>query len=168
MSQITRVTVTFPIPVEMPEAAHRALHDAVEITCASYERAHPDRVMWAAGEGGTPPPGFFFDEPQGEWDMSALNIDVAERERHDTDRGFKLSASAELRAHIEDEIARLERALPRKREMAAMDDPELRMGGATFVRKYERDLRVLRLAQQALGMCPASAQAPSGSQGDGP
>lgn len=160
---IVLIKVAFPLPVELPPAAHRALHDAIEIATAAYERSHPDRVMWAAGEGGTPPPGFYFDEPKGDWDMSVLNIDVAERERYDTDKAFKLSASAELRDHITKEIERLERGIDRYREGAKSNDVEYRHGSETFLRKYERELRVFRLAQHALGMDPATARDESGS-----
>lgn len=156
---IQRISVSFPFAVEMPKAAHRALHDAIEMMCSAYEKAHPDRVMWAAGEGGTPPPGFFFDEPKGDWDMSALNIDVAERERYDTDRAFKLSASAELREHITKEIERLQRGVERYREGAQSDNAEYRMGSQSFLRKYERELRVYRLAARALGDIPPEAPA---------
>ncbi len=162
MTGIVVINVTFPLPVEMPEAAHRALHDAVEIMCAAYERAHPDRVMWAAGEGGTPPPGFFFDEPKGEWDMSALNIEVAERERYDTDRAFKLSASATLREHIAKEIDRLQRGIERYSEGAKSDNAEYRMGSESFLRKYRREFGVYCLAQQALGMVPATTDEAKG------
>lgn len=155
MSEITRINVTFPVAVELPSAAHQALHDAIELVCATYQRAHKDRVMWAAGEGGTPPPGFFFDEPKGDWDMSVLNIEVAERERYDTDEDFKPNASAELRDYMVKEIDRLERGLVRHRELAQSDHPEIRLGGQTFTRKYERELRVLRLAQRALSMLPS-------------
>lgn len=157
MTQIVLIKVSFPLPVELPPAAHRALHDALELVSAAYERAHPDRVMWAAGEGGTPPPGFYFDEPKGDWDMSVLNIEVAERERYDTDKAFKLSASAELREHITKEIDRLQRGIERYREGVKSDDGEFRIGSAAFLRKYERELRVFRLAQHALGLCPAQA-----------
>lgn len=153
---IQRISVSFPFAVEMTTAAHRALHDAIDLMCSGYEKAHPDRVMWAAGEGGTPPPGFFFDEPKGDWDMSVLNIDVAERERYDTDKASKLSASAELRDHITKEIDRLQRGIKRYREGATSDNTEFRHGSQTFLRKYERELRVFRLAQHALGMDPAT------------
>lgn len=149
---IQSINIAFPLPVEMTEAAHAALHDAVELMCAGYEKAHPDRVMWPAGEGGTPPPGFFFDEPKGEWDMSALNIEVAERERYDTDRAFKLSASAELRDHIAKEVERRQRGIERYREGVKSDNAEYRMGSESFLRKYERELRILQLAQHALGI----------------
>ena len=151
---IQRINVSFPFPVEMTEAAHAALHDAVELMCAAYEKARPDRVMWAAGEGGTPPPGFFFNEPKGDWDMSVLNIEVAERERYDTDRTAKLSASAELREHITKEVERLTRGIERYREGVKSDNVEYRTGSEAFLRKYERELRILRLAQHALGMSP--------------
>lgn len=154
---IVRINVTFPVAVEFPADAYRALHDAIDLACAAYERAHPDRVMWADGEGGTPPPGFYFDEPKGDWDMSVLNIEVAERERYETDRTFKLSASAGLRAYITKEIERIEKALPRYEEFAQSDNPELRLGGQSFGRKYERNLRILRLAQHALAMQGAPA-----------
>ena len=149
---IHRINVTFPFPVEMTEAAHAALHDAVEIMCAHYEKTHPNRVMWAAGEGGTPPPGFMFDEPEGDWDMSVLNIEVAERERYDTDRAFKLRASAELRDYIAKEVDRRQRGIERYREGAQSDNAEYRHGSEAFLRKYERELRILQLAQHALGM----------------
>lgn len=81
-----RINITFAMPVEISKAAHQTLHDALDMICADYERANPDRIMWAAGEGGQPPPGWYFDEPQGDWDMSILNIEVSERERYETDR----------------------------------------------------------------------------------
>lgn len=155
---IQRISVSFPFAVEMTGAAHRALHDAIDLMCHGYEKAHPDRVMWAAGEGGTPPPGFYFDEPKGDWDMSVLNIEVAERERYDTDKALKLSASAELRDHITKEIDRLKRGIDRYREGCASDDPEYRHGSQAFLRKYERELRVFRLAQRALGDGPIEDQ----------
>lgn len=156
---IQRISVSFPFGVEMSKAAHRALHDAVDLMCADYEKAHPDRVMWAAGEGGTPPPGFFFDEPKGDWDMSVLNIEVAERERYDTDRTTpKLSASAELRDHITKEIERLQRGIERYQEGVKSENSEYRAGSNAFLRKYERELRVFRLAQRALGDLSATTQ----------
>lgn len=156
---IRSISVAFPFAVEMNEAAHAALHDAVELMCFDYEQKHPDRVMWAAGEGGTPPPGFFFDEPKGDWDMSVLNIEVAERERYDTDKGFKLSASAELRAHIAKEVDRFQRGIERYREGVKSDDSEFRAGSQAFLRKYERELRIYQLAQHALGMLPDKTHA---------
>lgn len=158
MAGLVLIKVAFPFEVEMPKAAHRALHDAIEIMCAEYERTHPDRVMWAAGEGGTPPPGFFFDAPKGDWDMSVLNIEVAERERYDTDRAFKLKASAELRDHITKEIERLQRGIERYSDGVKSDNSEFRIGSQSFLRKYERELRVYRLAQHALGTDTAPAQ----------
>lgn len=58
----------------------------------------------------------------------------------------------DLQTYITKERERLERALPSKREMAASNHPELRQGGATFVRKYERELDVLSAAQDGLDL----------------
>lgn len=53
-----------------------------------------------------------------------------------------------LTAWIEKERPRLERALVNKREMAQSTNAEIRMGGETFVRKYERDLALLAWAEK--------------------
>ena len=83
---ISTIRITFPVPVALSDDRHRQLEQAISAICADYERAHPDRVMWPAGIGGLPPPGFFFDEPQGDWDMSVLCIDMAERERYESEK----------------------------------------------------------------------------------
>lgn len=56
----------------------------------------------------------------------------------------------ELRVWIPQERARLERSLASKREMVNSDNAEIRLGSQTFIRKYERELALLRLAEQSL------------------
>lgn len=94
------IKITFPMAVDISTARQRQLDEAIAAICEEYEAAHPDRVMWPAGIGGLPPPGFMFDEPQGDWDMSVLWIDVAERERYpgerDTPRERRTDSSAWL------------------------------------------------------------------------
>ncbi len=82
MSKITRIEIGFPVAVEVTEEVQRFLDEALTAICEDYEMDHTDRVMWVFGVGGTPPPGFMFDEPVGDWDMSVLNFEIMERERY--------------------------------------------------------------------------------------
>lgn len=83
MNDIARINISFPVPVAITAEAQRFLDEALTAICEDYELEHPDRVMWTFGQGGEPPPGFMFDEPRGAWDMSILNIEIAERERYE-------------------------------------------------------------------------------------
>lgn len=83
MSKITSISITFPVPVEMTEETNRFLDEALTAVCEDYENDNPDRVMWVFGQGGTPPAGWLHGEPEGEWDMAAFNIEIAERERYE-------------------------------------------------------------------------------------
>lgn len=56
----------------------------------------------------------------------------------------------ELRVYIDKEIARREKGLARYLEYSQSDNPELRAGGVSFAKAYERELQVLRLAKKAL------------------
>lgn len=86
MKDTVQINVTFPVAVEISAARQRQLDEAIGAICSDYEAAHPERIMWPAGIGGLPPPGWMFDEPKGEWDMSVLWIDVAARDRYPGER----------------------------------------------------------------------------------
>ena len=86
MTKVVRISIAFPVPVEITGETSRFLDEALTAICEDYETDNPGRVMWVFGQGGTPPPGFFFDEPRGEWDMTALNFEIAERERGDAEK----------------------------------------------------------------------------------
>lgn len=40
------LTIQFPVPVELPDDVQERLHQIALDTCAIYEKANPDRVMW--------------------------------------------------------------------------------------------------------------------------
>lgn len=80
---ISNIHISFPTPVEISEECQRFLDEALTAICEDYELSNPSRVMWVFGVGGTPPPGFMFDEPRGEWDMTTLNFEITERERYE-------------------------------------------------------------------------------------
>lgn len=87
---ISAIHVSFQVAAHMSNQAHQALHDALSLICRDYEAANPGRVMWVFGEGGQPPEGWsIWDDgasARGEWDMSILNIEIAEREAYDGER----------------------------------------------------------------------------------
>ena len=80
---ISKIHISFPTPVEISEECQRFIDEALTAICEDYELSNPSRVMWVFGVGGTPPPGFMFDEPHGDWDMSTLNYEITERERYE-------------------------------------------------------------------------------------
>lgn len=51
MAKITRIEITFPVPVRLPKYFTSILLTLVDTVCKDYEHTHPDRVMWAAGHG---------------------------------------------------------------------------------------------------------------------
>lgn len=117
MSKITRIEIGFPVAVEVTEEAQRFLDEALTAICEDYEMDHTDRVMWVFGVGGTPPPGFMFDEPVGDWDMSVLNFEIMERERYASETTSQRSAlrtafheRAKFRDQVIDTCKRAERA----------------------------------------------------------
>ncbi len=91
-TKITSISISFPVPVEATEETQRFLDEALTAICEDYELDNPQRVMWVFGVGGTPPPGFMFDEPRGDWDMSTLNFEIAERERYEGETTVQRSA----------------------------------------------------------------------------
>lgn len=113
------IEVTFPSPVHISREHQGQLMDLVGKICDSYEDAHPDRVMWAAGYGGkiTSMPITREDEEAGvplSFDMSVLSIDCSERERYDTDRRHRRAPAPDLQSKLDEalsRIARLEEAL---------------------------------------------------------
>lgn len=93
------INITFPVDVELPDALERRLVEIVDEVCRAYEKAHPDRTMWAAGFGALPqwsqadaaflgktaaPNAPESGEPT--FDDSVYNIDVAERERYEGEK----------------------------------------------------------------------------------
>lgn len=93
MSKISRIEISFPVPVELPDGWERVLMAMVDMTCNNYQKANPDRVMWPAGVGSKPrwsqaDAAFLGQAPDpaapegGEptFDDSVLVIDCAERE----------------------------------------------------------------------------------------
>ena len=117
MTKITRIEIGFPVAVEVTEEAQRFLDEALTAICEDYEMDHTDRVMWVFGVGGTPPPGFMFDEPVGDWDMSVLNFEIMERERYASETTAQRSAlrtafheRAKFRDQVIDTCKRAERA----------------------------------------------------------
>ena len=51
MSQIRRIEINFPEPVELTEDHQRRLDDIAAELCRTYEAMHPGRVMWPFGQG---------------------------------------------------------------------------------------------------------------------
>lgn len=85
--KILRIEVTFPVPVEVPNAMYQRLCDVINDVCKAYEAAHPGRVMWPAGFGSkiTYMPMTKAEEDAGrgmEFDDDTMTIDCAERERY--------------------------------------------------------------------------------------
>lgn len=82
------IEITFHVDVEVPDSLYRALNELVGIVCKEYEKTHPDRVMWAFGQGNkiTYMPMTKEEEDAGkgiEFDENTYAIEVAERANYD-------------------------------------------------------------------------------------
>ncbi len=82
------IEVSFPVDVDVPDSFYRALSELIGLVCEEYEKTHPDRVMWPAGQGNkiTYMPMTKAEEDAGkhlEFDDSIFAIEVAERENYD-------------------------------------------------------------------------------------
>lgn len=77
-----QIKITFPVGVELSKRDQEDLIDLAGRICKRYEAQHPDRVMWPAGVGAEPVD-IWSDEPR--FDDSVFCVDVAERERYESD-----------------------------------------------------------------------------------
>ena len=84
MNKTRRIEVVFPVGVDFPEGFEQMLDCLISMACKQYEKEHPDRVMWPAGQGCKP----LWDEPnEPKFDDTIYYIEVAEREDlHGTNR----------------------------------------------------------------------------------
>lgn len=77
-----QIKITFPVGIELTREDQYGLIELAGRICKRYEAQNPDRVMWPAGIGAEPVD-IWGDEPK--FDDSVFSIDVAERERYETD-----------------------------------------------------------------------------------
>lgn len=79
MSKLQKIEIAFPVGVNLPPGFERTLDALIGMVCEAYEEAHPDRVMWPAGQGSKP----IWREPaEPDFDDSVYFIEVAEREAY--------------------------------------------------------------------------------------
>lgn len=77
-----QIKITFPVGVDLTREDQESLIEIADKICKRYEAQNPDRVMWPAGVGDEPVD-IWGDEPK--FDDSVFSIDVAERERYESD-----------------------------------------------------------------------------------
>lgn len=87
MSKISRIEISFPIAVDLPDKFQRRLCELVGEICSTYEIEHPNRVMWVFGVGSKIicMPMTAQEEKAGKhtkYDDDTLSIEISERERY--------------------------------------------------------------------------------------
>lgn len=83
MREVTRIEISFPVPVEFPPGWEQALHGLLCMICKHYEVSHPARVMWPFGCGAKVS-GIHTDEP--EFDDDVYEVVVDEQEASDKEK----------------------------------------------------------------------------------
>ena len=83
-----RIEITFPVDVQFPEGFEQKLDALIGEVCELYERQNPDRIMWPFGAGSAmlTSPFMVDDDHPMEFDDSIYAVDVAERERYESER----------------------------------------------------------------------------------
>lgn len=96
MTRIHKLEISFPVEVEVENQDLILLARAAKRICARYEGSNPTRVMWPFGQGAKmlANPLMLSDDEPIPFDDSVYNIEVAERERHPSDRDFKRNHTA--------------------------------------------------------------------------
>jgi hypothetical protein len=79
--KISKIEVSFPVPVIMPAKSHQKIADCIDNICKLYEIQNPTRVMWPFGFGSKPKYIWeAIDDGEQVYDDSVFYIEVAERE----------------------------------------------------------------------------------------
>lgn len=84
---IVRIEIDFPVAVDFDNEFQRRLDELLSDFCRRYEAANPDRVMWPFGHGSKMlvHPMMLSDDEPIPFDEGVYAVQVAERERYDTD-----------------------------------------------------------------------------------
>jgi len=110
--KIRAIEISFPVGVDVNDKDLQALDRVVSRICKRYEEANPQRVMWPFGHGSKmlkDPLALSDDEPI-PFDDSVYSVEVAERERYDTESDFKRAHYAHDPAEMFQDIAEFHRA----------------------------------------------------------
>lgn len=94
---LRKIEITFPAAVSVPAGFLQRLSDLVSVVCTQYEVEHPDRVMWAFGQGSKIVGGIhnIIDDGPIPFDHSTYVIECAERERYGSDGTAPTSVNLE-------------------------------------------------------------------------
>jgi predicted HAD superfamily Cof-like phosphohydrolase len=89
---VSRLLVTFPVDVDISDANLQRLDKVLGHICKEYEEAHPGRVMWPFGQGFMMKvnPLMLSDDEPIPFDESTYHVEVAEREKNEGEREFRL------------------------------------------------------------------------------
>lgn len=83
-TQISRIVITFPVPVDPTKEQWRQIEGAIDAICEDYKKTNPDRVMWLFGSGAmmTTNPFMVDEDHPMTFDDSTQHYEVAEREKY--------------------------------------------------------------------------------------
>jgi len=134
MSKITGIEISFPVGVELTNKDMQALDRLLTRVCDRYEEANPKRVMWPFGQGSKmlKNPLMLSDDEPIPFDDNVYAVEMAERERYDTEPDFKRAHYAHDPAEMFQDIADFHRKFElmyrgKPRELPA-DLAEFRVG----------------------------------------